>query len=51
MKDIEHLTIKKRVHIYEQDDTSMKSFKTINYIAGEASIDGMDSDISNSNYT
>ena len=47
MEDVEQPSNKKRMHIYEQDDASMKSYKTIDYVAGaDASIDSIDTDLS-----
>ena len=49
MKDVEQHANKKRVRIHEQDDASMKSHKTTDYVAGEyASVDSMDEDLSQS---
>ena len=37
MEDVELLSTKKQVRVYEQDDTSIKSFKTTDYINGAES--------------
>ena len=46
MIDKDKQTAKKRVWIYEENDTSIASLKTSNYIAGvdEASVDDIDTD-------
>ena len=39
------------MHIYEQDDTSIKSYKTTDYVAeASVSVDSIDMDLSKSEY-
>ena len=47
IEDAKPLSTKKRVRVYEQDDTSIKLFKTTDYVnRAESYADSMDTDLS-----
>ena len=52
MEEAEQLSTKKRVYVYEQDDTSMTLFKTTDYVLGGLeSVDSMEVDNPSKNST